>query len=333
MTGPSPGRLAGTAARARRGLANRVKKLVLDARALGRSLFPLGETILLAGSPRSGTTWVADLLRSAPGYLQLTEPLWNGLRRVRAAGLGDRTYAPPDEARPALARFFEKLLRGRPLFHGWLTDDSLADALRARRLLLKCIRANRLLPWLARNFEMRGILLLVRHPCAVVSSAMMHPGFKPPAGVSELDRAYVEARAPGRAALLDSLGTEAELRALTWALDQHVAFGALREKRVTLLSYEKLLLDGAAEIERVFAALRLPMPAGAAARLDRPSREAHAWSAAHGRASAEERLGGWRKRLTGEQVRRVLAVAGAFGIEGFSEEAVPDFARVGSLTG
>jgi len=333
MTGPSPGRLAGTAARARRGLVNRVKKLVLDARALGRALFPPEETILLAGSPRSGTTWCAELLRSAPGYLQLTEPLWNGLRRVRAAGLGDRTCAPPDEARPELARFFEELLRGRPLFHGWLTDDSLADALRARRLLLKCIRANRLLPWLARNFETRGIVLLVRHPCAVISSAMMHPFFRPPAGVSELDRAYVEARAPERAALLDTLKTEAELRALTWALDQHAAFGALKEKRVTLLSYEKLVLESAAELERVFAALRLPVPAGAAGRLDRPSREAHAWSAAHGRASAEERIGGWRKRLTGEQVRRVLAVTGAFGIEGFSEETVPDFARVGSLSG
>jgi hypothetical protein len=44
--------------------------------------------------------------------------------------------------------------------------------LKARTLIVKFVRANTMLPWIARTFPLRGIYFIIRHPCATIASQL-----------------------------------------------------------------------------------------------------------------------------------------------------------------
>ena len=56
------------------------------------------DTIVVAGSPRSGTTWLAELLRRLPGYKFLNEPLLlPNNPAAQEVGFEWRTHIAPTE--------------------------------------------------------------------------------------------------------------------------------------------------------------------------------------------------------------------------------------------
>lgn len=73
----------------------------------------LGDTIVLVGSSRSGTTWLLEVIRSHPNYRAITEPLSPEV----AAEVGfdrRRSYIARSEARPDQAAYVDRLLEGQP---------------------------------------------------------------------------------------------------------------------------------------------------------------------------------------------------------------------------
>lgn len=147
-------------------------------RTLRRTLFchdyDLGSTILLTGSPRSGSTWLAQAWHQG-GYDIVDEPLnLRAFPEAEKIGFEWRTYIPPDEAESARSVFMRNVLTGRigyvrPSrdFFGLFPTPLL---LKKCKLIVKCVRANRMLAWITNQFPIQGAILLIRHPCAVVSS-------------------------------------------------------------------------------------------------------------------------------------------------------------------
>ena len=70
-------------------------------------------SILILGSPRSGTTWLMNLICTLPGTCPIFEPLnQRHDRRVRGIlGQGRLRLAPDDEA-PELEHFLGRVLKG-----------------------------------------------------------------------------------------------------------------------------------------------------------------------------------------------------------------------------
>lgn len=285
------------------------------------------ETILLTGSPRSGTTWVGSLLSAEPERAMITEPLHLGLRGARDAGFDWRTHRHPGDAWSEGERLLRRLFQGRGFGRAVLGDNDWATLIRYRKLLVKSVRATRLLPWIATHFRLGGIVYLVRHPCAVVASQMANPAF-PSYGVPDFDIRYVERYLPHLAGRIRALEHEEEVRTLTWILDQHAALASPLRHRWVLLPYERLVGEGEREMARLFHHLGLPMTCQAKALLRRSSREAREWSADHERGDLEERLGGWHRRLRPEQTRRILDLVEQSGLTGWSEDVVPDFTAI-----
>jgi hypothetical protein len=52
------------------------------------------DTIVVVGSPRSGTTWLLELLRALPGYKAINEPFWYDEVR-QAHGFAWRPHLAP----------------------------------------------------------------------------------------------------------------------------------------------------------------------------------------------------------------------------------------------
>jgi hypothetical protein len=277
-------------------------------------------TIFLAGSGRSGTTWLSDLINHDSGYRQIFEPFHP--RKVRDfRGFGSKQYLRPGDRREEFLEPARKAVTGG-LRGGW-TDRGGAPG--ARRRLVKDIRANLLLGWLAENFPGMPIVLLMRHPCAVVSSRLAL-GWR-----DNLD----EAIAQGDLVEDHLLPVEERIRSardpferhlFLWCIDNHVPLRQFSPGGIHLCFYENLLLDPDPELRRLFAFLGRDFDDGVLDKLERPSFTSRRGS----RPTAD----GWRSRVDGEQVARAGEVLGLFGLDRiYGPGTMPDPAGALALMG
>ena len=125
-------------------------------------------SVFLAGSGRSGTTWLSEIINHSRGYRYVFEPF-----NPRVVGpfrhFRTKQYLRPDDRRE------EYLEPARLALTGGLRDpwtDRFNRRIVARRRLIKDIRANLLLGWMRANFPGMPIIILLRHPCAVVASRL-----------------------------------------------------------------------------------------------------------------------------------------------------------------
>ena len=152
--------------------------------------------VIVAGSGRSGTTWVLDSLAEVNRRRTVFEPLHP--IGVPAASRFAYQYVKPDAHDPELRAFMDRVFSGEmrslwanyrirpdrfnPLRYGPISiylhmqkSMQLLSKYAFRRdpsgLIVKFIRANLMLPWLARQYGY-PIILVVRHPCAVVASRL-----------------------------------------------------------------------------------------------------------------------------------------------------------------
>src|SRR5579864_158368 len=134
-----------------------------------------GEPILIAGAPRTGTSWTAKALSLGRGVRYLREPVshrgdLNGelsaSYRYLLAGDDDPDYAAVwesaiTEVTKGSRRWL--LAETRP----WLRRVPFWPA----RLLIKEVNCPLALEWLAEQFQMR-IVVTIRHPCGYVASGL-----------------------------------------------------------------------------------------------------------------------------------------------------------------
>lgn len=130
-----------------------------------------GKPILITGTHRSGTTWLASMLGLAEDTLIAHEPFQIERWAYALDGLAKYyfTYAPALPQDAAL-KAFEKVLerRTRKIFlkkepQHWIPP------LRRGRLIIKDPIASFSSDWLARNFGLE-VIVLVRHPAAFAAS-------------------------------------------------------------------------------------------------------------------------------------------------------------------
>jgi hypothetical protein len=155
--------------------------------------------LIIAGSGRSGTTWVLDALAEANNLRPIFEPLNpNGVKDARRFC---NRYVREDAHEPDLKHFMHRVFNGefssqwtntrilpykvRPLVSrmgSWNYNYTLLSLykklciryftyLRRRtyKPITKCIRANLMLDWLQSNFNAQ-IVFIVRHPGSVAAS-------------------------------------------------------------------------------------------------------------------------------------------------------------------
>lgn len=163
------------------------------------------EIPFIAGSGRSGTTWVLDALARANGLSTIFEPL-----HPAVSAIGERfafAALDPGSEEPALEAFFQTVANGRAL-RLWTNHRGRRDLLfpspsslktlegirttiahwrffieghreiprrqNRRGPIVKCIRANLMLGWIKRRITSR-VAMIVRHPAEVIHSQLAGP--------------------------------------------------------------------------------------------------------------------------------------------------------------
>lgn len=296
---------------------------------------------VVAGFGRSGTTWVQDALAEANDLRAVFEPLhkWEGPTASRYA---NRLVLPEDdepELRAHLHRYFDgdfhslwadyRIAR-RGLRPGVSDLLSLSNAKKRigkyrqaaryvaryyprRRLharIVKFVRANMMLSWIQRQFNAR-IVLIVRHPAAVVLSQMASPkAWKPAVQLSAFtsDERLVAQLSPATRALITSPLGPVETYAAVWCVENEIAIQQARASGLHVVFYEELVRAGHREWPRIATALELAnVPRGEL--VEKPSQQA--WGESYENPEKLRRYAKWMDRIDERTADRLQAVLDA----------------------
>lgn len=259
--------------------------------------------VVIAGSPRSGTSWVMRIIGQLENYCTIFEPLhprwWEG---VRQAGFGNR----PCQGDERKHRYILSILNGtKPSRHPrWSTpvNGSAVQFIRgatkqvwADRHVIKFVRALRLLPWMVEQFPNQRYVYVVRDPYAVVSSQLRNgissyvdDGTRPvdllddsrrsPSSVRRLCEAI---RADASQVIDKEIALEIEslvgCLTLSWYADNLVAQRVAERDKVLTLSYEDLVTDTRNELERLNHHIREDIPLTMNIGVKDPCRQINKW--------------------------------------------------------
>lgn len=305
---------------------------------------------LIAGSGRSGTTWVLDTMAEANEMRPVFEPLHPTSCEI--ARRMTHAYLTREVESDDLKKFLMSVAIGewrsiwtsyrvvpirltgnhfrsiRPIKKLIRSCNSLAYRYwhyreRERRLpvLVKCIRANLMLDWIHANFDAR-IVLLMRHPCAVVESRLrFSESWNPYRLLTRYrnDQALMHGPLSRQAELLHQDLSAPEALAAIWCIENVIPASQAARNGYHVVFYEEMLEQPETQWPRVARALGMAVVPETELR-KQPSQQ----SAIRLRNedtkedSYSESYASWRERLPTADLHQIEAVLEAFGVRFYS---------------
>jgi hypothetical protein len=266
------------------------------------------DSVLVAGSGRSGTTWVAGIVNYRNDYRYIHEP-FRPHRLKTARVFRPRHYIRPNERDPQLIGAADAILSGR--IRSMWTDKYNRKRLPGKRLI-KEVRGNLLLPWLQQNFPQTPVVLLLRHPCAVVASQLrLASDWRVDLGrFLQEDELMEDHLSPFRDAL-QGARTPFEKHLIVWCIENLVPLRHLSPAGTHVGLYEWFVTDPETEIERLFRFLGADFDPRVLDTIGRPSPVTERGSEGAGR----RRLDGWRDVVSEAELRWAADLLGLFGLD------------------
>lgn len=320
---------------------------------LGREAFSLAgkigscsieDTIVIAGSPRSGTTLLLEALHKIPGYKTINEPLLTP-RIQKMKGFHSRSYIHSGTSSEMQFKFLEEVLKGqmdpsaRWLFDAESTFGRILEHSMRKKLLVKFCRINRMLPWFADQFDVRSIIFIIRHPCAVVNSMLrygqwnkltseyFHKFKQNPTStiyISDLPQNVQEIFEP----IQERVSTHAEALTFMWCLDHYLPLINSLTHPWILVSYEQLIKHNRQELKRITDSLNIDLNDQVVNVLDKPSSSVKEEVNKNTNAQLEK----WKKQLTTRQIDSILSIVDSAGLSSiFTDHTEPNYEYLNNL--
>lgn len=277
--------------------------------------------VFLFSLPRSGSTWLMELIWSQPGFKFCDEPtdLRNPLVR-RHLGIDDWQLLYSDAATERLDAYFDAFCSGRATF---MNPSPLGAHYRPRtdRIVFKVIhgcedRINHV-----RDTFNGRIVYLTRHPLAVSLSRKELPTLQP-----MIDGAYARHFTPDQLAYARKItehGSHLEQAVLCWCLQTAVPM-RMAMPDWAVVSYEQLVIDPNPVIEQIAARLELPAPDTMLTQLSVPSNSTFksdgATQQALDRGASEQRswlIEKWRGRISHDEENRLMDMLQRFDLHSY----------------
>jgi hypothetical protein len=272
----------------------------------------LGETgrcMMIAGTGRSGTTWLAEIIATHLNCRLMFEP-FNPCHVAAYRKFHYFQYLHPDCNDLEMTGFCDRLFSGR-VRGRWIDQE--VTSLRPRYRLVKEIRANLLLGWIARRYPEIPLLFIVRHPCAVVESRLKL-GWATDSDLAVFleQPLLVEDHLKEFTGLISATRSDAGKHALVWCISNLIPFRQFGAERLSLVHYEDLCERPEIEVPRVFDAIGQTCNASVFDLLRTPSMSTRGRGDVLSHASL---TAGWRTSLSSLQVAEILRIVAAFGLD------------------
>lgn len=287
---------------------------------------------IVAGAPRSGTTWLAETLGARIGAKMLDEPLNVGrypeLRSI--PDFSGRMKLSEKDEHPQLHSHLDAAFRGQLPGLYTFPDEAvwrqLALYLTGSKLVVKMVRAGQLWPWLTARFkDCAGLVYIVRHPCAVIASQLRykHGGGWSTKRVPSVDGVVADALPTNVLRRVKHTTAKAssvvEALAVQWCLDNYLplAAGSASGNRI-VITYEDLLLNPEQEMMRIINAIGHDNQKVRPGPINEPSH-----SVSEDLRSPTRQISKWKKQFTPDEVDAIMGIVEAFGLNLYTHDVRP----------
>ncbi len=269
-----------------------------------------GSAIILAGSGRSGTTWISEIINYRNDHRYIFEPFHpQKMQLPPALAETGRLYLRPADRNSPLLDLTRSILAGRKR-DPWM--DRFNRRLFCNRRLIKVIRANLFLKWIKTNVPGIPIILLMRHPFAVVGSTMVRGWDDVTFDALQSQQDLVDDFADMFETDLDGANRYFERRLFVWCLEQYVPLTQFGRGEIHLAFYENFCEQPATELERLFTFLKQDYDSSLLSLLIRPSPTARKDSAI---VLGERPVDSWRQGVDNDQIATALKILERFGLD------------------
>lgn len=280
----------------------------------------LGKSILVAGSARSGTTWLADVIASHDKRRIMFEP-FNPNLVPEYSKFNYFQYMRPEDYDQNLYDFCHKVFTGN-IRNAWI--DREIRVVHPQGRVIKCIRSTLMLRWLDIQFPEVPKVFIVRHPCAVVLSRMklgwatdddIRHFLSQPKLMSDFlaDKLEIIARAK----------TDEEKHAIIWCITNLVPVQQFVGQKLNLVFYEQVVQNPTEGIARIFQILGLPVNDVVLMNISQPSLTSTASSAI---LTGKNLTDQWKNELSAPMIDSILSIVNEFGLSRMLETS--DYQRV-----
>lgn len=271
------------------------------------------KSIFIAGSARSGTTWLQEIVNFNNDYRILFEPFDpNKVDLVRE--WKDFQYLRADENDPKFLEPMKDILTGH-VKDSWV--NSYNKRLFSQRRIIKAIYANLFLFWMKNQFPKVPILLILRHPCAVANSKINIVGKNFRYEVNPLNSFLTQNELIADFLLpyeeqLRSEKTVFETFIFMWCIENLVPITQFQEGGLYVTFYENLCVNPQDEIKKIFSHINRLFSSDVMKKVNTPGVMSREKSAIN---QGTNLIRSWRKHITDDQIQRALEILNLFRLD------------------
>jgi hypothetical protein len=277
----------------------------------------LSEVALVAGSPRSGTTWLAETINHDLSYRYCFEPLELHHRHETFRGFHRLQYCRPAGARPEIETTMSRLLEGQVFTPYSDRFDPRSLASRSDRLLIKCTRMNLTLGWIANQKPEVGLILILRHPLSVLGSRERLSWLDWGAGPEDIFDLLAQSDLVADhlnpfVDLIFSRRSQFERQIIMWCVEQMIPRTQMSSKQLHVIRYEDMLANPEPSLRQVFEALGKPWDPSVLERSTMPSKTA--WNGNGFAQDPRQHSDRWKTQFSPEQRSTAAWLMEQFGL-------------------
>lgn len=265
-------------------------------------------SIFLAGTEKSGTTWVSDIINYNNDYRYIFEPFWANKVDI-CQSFKPQQYLRPDNKQDEYLKPAKAILSGK-IRNKW--TDKYHKKFIANKRLIKDIRANLFLKWIHLNFPAMPIILLLRHPCAVARSHLRrtHLQLTLESYLSQ-EKLMQDFLNPFKAEM-EAAQTKFEIIIFRWCIQNYVPLKQFKRNDIHIVFYEHFCENPKAEIDDLFSFLGKSYDEKVYKQLKKPSAVSREDSAI---ISGSDLVNSWRDHISADQIQRTIEILSLFGLD------------------
>jgi len=284
--------------------------------------------ICLFSFPRSGSTWLSEILLTIPGSCLFDEPLLRNtiespnvlprleIRKFKEIAENNFYFfqpIPADAKEPECKTIFEILLKGQALSIGLYNDYGLHVLSKSKIFVTKFNHANLLSCWLANQFDFASISLF-RNPYSCIASIIRHPLSKKltiPDIIRIPDFKHNEIYLQHQERY-NKIRSVEEYYAFLWSLNFKEGF---KKNKGLKIYYEDLLLNYDSTLKKIFNYLKIPVPVSSVEKRFNPSKSTINYAIEN--IKNQKQIDSWKQSLSQSQKMNIKSILNYFEIPEF----------------